>query len=184
MNGVEREQFLTKSGGFMLGLCCLSLFLAQWIGLTPLSSIHWSLRDLGIGVAGAGAMLATFSFLNTTWNDAERLLGASLATCRWYDLLILAVIVGIVEELLFRGVLEPWVARLHPLVAFFSVNLLFGMLHAVSVTYAVAATLLGCALSGLAHWPGEFNLLRPMVAHAVYDFVGFIWLASSYRQSQ
>lgn len=184
MKSLDRQQFLTQSAAFMLGLLCVSVAAAAWAGLSPLSKIHWSLRDFGIGVAAAGGMVVAFSFISGPWDQAEKILGRALASCRWYDLLILSVIVGIVEELLFRGVLEPWGARVHPVLAFLGVNLLFGMLHAVSWTYAIVATILGGLLSGLAHGPGEFNLLRPMVAHAVYDFIGFLWLAASYRRSQ
>ena len=183
MNFDHRQHFLNQSAAFMFGLLCLTLLLAAWAGLSPLSEIHWSFRDFGIGIAGAGLMIACFSFVTSAWHQAEQLLGGALASCRWYDLIILAAIVGIVEELLFRGVLEPWVARIHPVVAFCSVNLLFGLLHAVSWTYALVATALGAFLSGLAHWPGEFNLLRPIIAHAVYDYIGFVWLAMHYRRT-
>lgn len=185
MNPVRREDFLAFAGAYLAGLLLLTLGLAAVAGLSPLQTIHPALMDLAIGTAAAGAMVAVFGFLPPVRQQAEEILGPSLAVCRWYDFIPLAVLVGLIEELLFRGVLEPWVARdVSPRLAFWSVNLLFGLLHAVSVPYAVVAGLLGCLLSLLAHGPGEFNLFRPIVAHAVYDYIGFIWIASSSRRGQ
>jgi len=176
-----RREFLNQSAAFLFILLCLALGLSHWAGLTPLSQIHWTMRDVLIGLIAAGVMILVFSRFTSVRNQAERILGPALASCRWDDLLILAALVGLIEELLFRGVLEPWAARIHPVLAFCGVNLLFGLLHAVSVWYAVVATILGGFLSLLAHGPGDFNLLRPIIAHAVYDYIGFLWLASEYR---
>lgn len=180
---MDRLGFLNFSSGFLIGLLCLSLVLAAIAGINPLNHVHVSLSGLAIGVAAAVVMVLMFGFIGSVRDQAEELMGKALANCLWYDLLILAILIGIIEELLFRGVLEPWLARLHPAFAFIAVNIVFGLLHAVSRTYAVVAALLGGILSLLAHWPGEFNLFRPMVAHAVYDYIGFIWLASRYRRS-
>lgn len=185
MNPVRREDFLAFVGAYLAGLLLLTLGLAAVAGLSPLQLIHPALTDLAIGAAAAGIMVAAFGFLPPVRQQAEEILGPSLAVCRWYDFIPLAVLVGLIEELLFRGVLEPWLARdVSPRLAFWSVNLLFGLLHAVSVPYAVVAGLLGCLLSLLAHEPGEFNLFRPIVAHAVYDYIGFIWIAGSFRRQQ
>jgi len=180
----QRQGFLNYSIGFLFCLLCVSLLLAAIAGLSPLQTIHWSLRDFIIGMGGAGLMVLAFGFITSVRDQAEKILGPALADCRWYDLLILAILVGLIEELLFRGVLEPWIARWNPIFAFCSVNLFFGLLHSVSCLYAIIATLLGGFLSLLAHGPGDFNLLRPIVAHAVYDYIGFVWLASLYRNSQ
>ncbi|WP_437225638.1 CPBP family intramembrane glutamic endopeptidase [Planctomicrobium sp. SH661] len=182
MNFQDRRSFLNYSGVFLLVLLGVSLLLAAVAGISPLREIHWSWRDAVIGVVAAVLMVLAFCFITSVRDQAEQILGPALANCRWYDLIILATLVGVIEELLFRGVLEPWVARIDPTFALISVNLFFGLLHSVSVAYAAIATVLGGVLSGLAHGPGDFNLLRPMVAHAVYDYIGFVWLASRYRK--
>ncbi len=184
MKHPTREEFLIWAGGFLLGMLLLALLLAAAAGLTPLHDVHWSLRDAAIGAAAALVMLGAFGFIAPVRDQAEEILGPSLAACRWSDLLILAALVGIVEELLFRGVLEPWLARWHPLAAFIGVNALFGALHAVSLPYALVAGALGMILSALAHHPGDFNLLRPITAHAVYDYLGFLLIVRSTRAAQ
>jgi uncharacterized protein len=182
----RRDDFLTFTSLFLFGLLLITMLLAWLADVQPLRSVSWSLWDASIGVGAAVLMTAVFSFAVSVREQAEEALGPSLAACTWYDLALLAVLVGIIEELLFRGVLEPWMARWSPVAAFVIVNVVFGLLHAVSWMYAVVAATLGCLLSLLAHGAGEweFNLLRPIVAHAVYDYIGFVWIASSYRRSR
>lgn len=180
----RRDDFLTFTSLFLLGLLAITMFLAWLSGTQPIRQITWSAWDFSIGVIAALLMMAVFGLVVSVREQAEEALGASLAACTWYDLALMAVLVGIIEELMFRGVLEPWVARWNPVAAFILVNLFFGLLHAVSLAYAIVATALGGILSLLAHSVGEFNLLRPIVAHAVYDFLGFLWIATSYRKSR
>lgn len=178
----HREDFLTFSTVFLLGLLLVSMGLAWLSGVEPMQHVHWSWRDVGIGVLSAFAMTIAFASFTSVRNEAEEALGQSLAVCHWYDLAILAILVGIIEEILFRGVLEPWAARIHPMGAFIAVNLFFGALHAISRLYFLVATILGMYLSLLAHGFDEFNLLRPIVAHAVYDYIGFIWIRNSFLE--
>lgn len=183
MNFDHRRYFLNASGIFLLGLLLLSLLLAWIAGIKAFGGIHFNWKDTGIGLVAAALMLLVFGGVTPVRDQAEKILGGALSTCYWYDLLILAILVGFTEELLFRGVLEPWVARINPLFAMISVSIFFGLLHAVSVGYAVVATLLGLILSLLAYGPGEYNLLRPIIAHAAYDFAGFLWVAHRYRKA-
>jgi hypothetical protein len=52
-------------------------------------------------------------------------------------------------------------------------------LHAVTVTYAVLATAVGAYLGWLALTTG--NLLVPMIAHGLYDFVASVYLIHTVR---
>lgn len=177
----ERDGFLTFSGLFLFGLLSLTLILAHWLEVPLTSRVHWSLRDLLIGVGVAGAMFACFSWLTSLREQAGEAIGRSLAACTWYDLAIMAILVGIVEEFLFRGLLEQLLARWDFWGAVIISNLLFGFLHALSPLYVVLAASMGVLFSYLTWGVGEFNLLRPIVAHAVYDFIGFMVIANDYR---
>lgn len=177
-----RKKFLRFSAVFLLGMAALAAGLSLLAGLNPLHEIDWSWRAAGTGAAAAVLMIGVFSVARRERELATDILGAHLAACRWYDLVLLALFVGCCEEWLFRGVLEPWLARWSPWGAFVLVNALFGTLHAVSPTYAVLAGMLGAAMSLLARYP-EFNLLRPIVAHALYDLMGFLWIVAEYRRS-
>ncbi|MCA8997820.1 MAG: CPBP family intramembrane metalloprotease [Planctomycetaceae bacterium] len=180
----DREGFLTYSFSFLLVLLLLTMWLAWLLDVQPIRTIHWSLQDFAMGSLAALGMMAAFSAFGSVRQQAEDILGPMLARCHWYDLLVLATFVGIVEELLFRGLLEQWLSRVDPWFAFFAVNILFGLLHAVSAWYAVLAAILGGILSLLAQIPGEYNLLRPIVAHGLYDYIGFLWVARAIRRRQ
>ena len=184
MNLESRNDFLTFTGLFLLALVTISIGLSMWANVPLVSQIHWSVIDFLIGMGAAAAMLVVFTRLNSLREQATDALGKSLAKCEWYDLLVMAILVGISEELLFRGFLEQFMSHWSFWGSFIVTNVIFGLLHAVSLQYAVVATVLGMILSLLTWGVGEFNLLRPMVAHAAYDFVGFLMIARETRAAQ
>jgi membrane protease YdiL (CAAX protease family) len=98
-----------------------------------------------------------------------------MTTCSIIDLLGISVLAGVGEELLFRGVLQEtfggWMG-VWAGVALAAV--LFGLLHAVTPSYAVLAAVMGVYLGLVFHFTD--NLLAAVVAHAVYDFVALIWV--------
>ena len=66
-------------------------------------------------------MLAFWATYTVDWSPLRRirellieLLGRPMALCRWYDLLVLAVLAGVCEEVLFRGVIQPLPPRQQP----------------------------------------------------------------------
>jgi uncharacterized protein len=72
---------------------------------------------------------------------------------------------GVVQTLLHQWTGSEWTSLL-------LAGLLFGLLHAITRTYVVLATLVGVYLGWL--WLATGNLLAPITAHAVYDF-GALW---------
>ncbi|TWT57140.1 CAAX amino terminal protease self- immunity [Thalassoglobus neptunius] len=183
MNLNDRFDFLRLTGTFMLSLLVITLGIAAIADIPLMSRIHWSVSDFLIGVIAAILMFAVFGQLGSLREEAGNRLGQSLASCRWFDLAILAVVVGIVEELLFRGLIEQSLQSLGPWTALLITNVVFGVLHAVSPLYAVVAGVLGAILSGLTWGIGDYNLLRPIVAHSLYDFIGFMIIANDYKRS-
>lgn len=181
MNLESRAGFLTFTGAFLFTLLSTTLIAAHWLEIPLVTQVRWTLQDFGIGVGAAGVMFLSFRWLTSLRKQAGDAIGASLAQCYWYDLAIMAVLVGIVEEFMFRGLLEQWIATWNPIAGFFLANIVFGLLHAISPLYAFLAAVLGGVLSLLTWYVGEFNLLRPIVAHAVYDFIGFMVIAADYR---
>lgn len=180
----DRHQFVPVAAGAEGGVLALGLVLAALAGLTPLSTIDWNGRDLAIGLGVAVGLFPLFLSARSLRRQVREILGVPLANCRWWELVLLAALAGLGEELLFRGVLEPWLARWNPLWAALLVNLLFGLLHALSLQYFLAAMAIGLLMSALQQWPGEPNLLRPIIAHGVYDLFGFLWIAAEVRKAQ
>ncbi len=91
------------------------------------------------------------------------------------ELLALALVAGVSEELLFRGWMQTWLTpTAGPVAALAVTSIAFGLVHAVTPAYAVLAAFIGLYLGGLQLYTG--NLLAPIVTHALYDFVAFLVL--------
>ena len=90
-------------------------------------------------------------------------------------LALVALLAGLGEETLFRGVIQPALAAHLPLWAALAVTAaLFGLAHWITPTYALLAGIVGAYLGGLLLVSG--NLLAPIVAHALYDLVALTLL--------
>lgn len=160
-------------------------------GVSPLDRLRLDGRGAAIGIAGALPMLALLIWcLRTTWAPMRRLLalveerlGPHLTDASAAGMVLLALLAGLGEELLFRGVVQAWLAeRTWPWLAVTVAGLLFGAGHWLSTSYAVLASLIGIYLGALFLASG--NLLSPIVAHAVYDVIALYVLARRVGPSQ
>lgn len=83
---------------------------------------------------------------------------------------MVALLAGFGEELLFRGVLQAWLAQyLDAGFAIAIAALLFGLVHWVNRLYFIVATVIGLYLGAIHHWTG--NLLIVCLIHALYDWI-------------
>jgi uncharacterized protein len=95
---------------------------------------------------------------------------------------LVALLAGVGEELLFRGVLQHVIAHwATPLTGLIIASLLFGLAHALSKLYFFLATAIGLCFGGLVL---QYNdLVAPMVAHSLYDFFALSYLSRRLRLS-
>lgn len=108
-------------------------------------------------------------------------LGPLLATRSPVELVLLAVVAGFAEEVLFRGVVQAGLARLLPeWGAVLLAGAAFGLAHFITPAYALLAGLAGVYLGGL-FWL-EGSLTAPIVAHALYDVVALSYVARLSRR--
>jgi membrane protease YdiL (CAAX protease family) len=167
--------------GGLLGLACLA---GSLLGHWPLERFRFEPWGLLWGVLATLPMLAGF-FAAVRWpvgplgkikQFSDEVIRPLMGSCSLVDLVGISVLAGLGEELFFRGVMQDWVAGLGaPLwVAILAAALLFGLLHAVTPTYAVLAVGVGVYLGWLYVLSG--NLLAAVVAHALYDFVALVYL--------
>jgi hypothetical protein len=90
-------------------------------------------------------------------------------------LVAVALLAGLGEEALFRGVLQPALATHLPVAAAVAITAVaFGVAHWITPTYALLAAIVGIYLGGLLVLSG--NLLVPVVAHGLYDIVALALL--------
>lgn len=102
------------------------------------------------------------------------------------QLLLIAALAGLGEELLFRGLMQIGLSEFLRYQGFGSdglatalaiillISLLFGLAHAATWTYFVLALLISVYLGFVFWWTG--NLLVPILIHALYDFGVFLAL--------
>jgi membrane protease YdiL (CAAX protease family) len=165
------------------GLILLAVLLGRVLHRDPLEGFAWSLRDAGLGVAVTLPLAAVFLAivwwpvgpLRSVHRFSVEVLCPLLAPCTVVDLVGIACLAGLGEEMLFRGVLQGSLEEhfgFGP--ALVSASILFGVLHAVTPAYAVLAALLGAYLGWAWHATG--NLLVVVLAHALYDLMALLYL--------
>lgn len=182
MNIETRNGFLNAAGLVQGGLLVAALLLVTWLDVPLGDRLFWSWRDCGWGLLGTLPMLVVLVAAGNLRRLVGDLLGRPLSLCTWYDLAAVAALAGIGEELWFRGLATIWIGGWIPFwLTVIVVNLLFAFLHALTPAYFVVAAGFGFYLSLLAVWPGEPNLLRPIITHSVYDFIAFVWIVREYR---
>ena len=169
----------------------LAWALSRWLGISLGERLY-----LTPGAAGLGVVAAVPLLLGLRWIVATRLspfrrlvslvveqLGPVLASRSAIELALLATLAGLAEEILFRGVVQTGLTSVLPSAgALVVTSAAFGLAHFVTPTYALLAAVAGLYLGTLFLLQG--NLLVPIVAHAVYDFVALLYLVRRYRASQ
>ena len=162
----------------------------QWLGIEPLERLRFSAEAVAFSVAATLPMLlALWWTLTTNWGPAGRLvalvveqLGPVLVGRPAVHLALLATLAGVAEEVLFRGVVQVGLARaLSEGWALVVASAIFGLAHFASPTYALLAGLVGLYLGAL--FLGQGNLLVPILAHSLYDFVALVCVIRRYRSS-
>ena len=111
-------------------------------------------------------------------------LAPSMHRYHWTDLFVLGAIAGITEEILFRGVIQPWMESSWGMTSgLIASSIIFGLVHAVTPLYALLATLVGIYLGLAMDYGGERNLLTPIIIHGLYDFLAFLVIVRTYRSN-
>lgn len=195
--------FLFQSGFVVLalliayasGLGAKTTWLGQDAGLW---SAHWIGSGWGISLGGGivlgGALFGLlllmeqqeFAWLKRIDELLSQTLTQQLRQLNLVQLLLLATIAGIGEELCFRWAIQAcleWtlVARLPLagagwawLLAAIVVSLTFGLLHAITPGYAIAVTIAGLIFATAAAF--GLGIVGAIVAHALYDFLALLHL--------
>lgn len=169
------------------GTAVFAVLLGWLFSYPPLPLVVWTWDGLlwgalaGLPVAGLvlGSLHFSIGPLPRLAESIEPLMKTLFGSANWLDLALVSLLAGLGEELLFRGVLQvpigEWVGGpAGPWVGLIFASALFGMAHAVTRLYAILATLIGLYLGLL--WIFSENLLVPITAHAVYDFLALLYL--------
>lgn len=173
--------------GSMIGVA----WLVGWaVDVNPFSNFLVDGTALIYGIIGTFPLFLLFMLfyrypvgpLHPIKNSLLEILGPVLSVCRWHELLILAIVAGVSEEVLFRGFLQPWLERFAGLAGGLLLsNAIFGILHWLTPMYALIAGLIGFYMAYMMDITGSRQLLTPVVIHGLYDFLAFLMVAEAYR---
>lgn len=159
-----------------------SIAVADWVSIDPYARMGARLDAVAVGVLATAPMLALLVLImKTRWPPISAFrqsqieffgdIGFAFTRLR---VALLAVVAGVGEELLFRGVLQTAAEQHLPLAAAIILpNILFGALHARSLIYALVAGIVGIYL-GVVFWLSG-NLVAAMIAHGLYDLIALEW---------
>lgn len=167
-----------------LGIGALAL---AWMFRVPLReqlpadgpALAWA---IACGTLATLPMLAAFLWLMRSAHpelvqlreQVQEMVEMLFPTGKLAQLALVAALAGVGEELLFRGVLQPLAIRwTTPAIGLVVASLLFGLAHSLSRVYFFFALAVGLYLGGLAmHY---HDLLAPMIAHGLYDFLALAY---------
>lgn len=151
---------------------------AVWLlGISDLVGPQGWAMAVGLGIVGSVATFVLLSALTRvpgpwreTLNDHMHQLQRFAKDFSWSVLLLLCLLAGVGEELLFRGALQTWLTHhFNDAFAILFAAIAFGLVHYLSLLYFLIATVLGLLL-GVAYWFTD-SLLLVMVWHGVYDII-------------
>lgn len=143
-----------------------------WGTLIVLRPIPWIVGLIGgIALAGINALLLLAGgpanpLYRWIFRPFRRALIDRLPPLSWEDIVLISVMSGLAEEILFRGWLQTTLGLI-------PASLLFGLVHVwgrEGIGYGIYATGLGAVLGGLFAMTG--NLWTPILAHAVNNLLG------------
>ena len=186
------DDFFKSACYFEASLVIVAVFLGWVADIDPFENIYFSETAIAYGVIGTAPLFLMFLALEKMQGESVvnirklllNTLGPGLHRYHWTDLFILAAIAGVAEELLFRGVIQPWIEASWGIAAgLIGSNIVFGLVHAVTPLYAVLAALVGIYLGLSLDYGGDRNLLIPILIHGFYDFLAFVALMRVYRAS-
>lgn len=167
----------------------MAIALGWLLGQPPLATFRFDAYGTAIGIAATLPPLGLFWLclkcpwrpLQTIAQILDEMLTPLFRDCRIWQLVVIAALAGIGEEMVFRGVLQPAVAEgiggnYGVWLGLFIAAALFGLLHPITPTYAILAGLIGLYLGSL--WLACGNLLAPIITHGLYDFLALTYLVT------
>ena len=173
---------------FELSLAVLAFLIGWPVGIDPWSAFEPNLRGLVIGTIATGPLVLlllicdrdTFAPMRRIRELLEQFILPSLRGRPIWQLAVMAASAGIGEETLFRGLLQDGLRNaIGPEPALVITSFVFGLLHALTPTYAILATGISLYLGVIYDQAG--NLMVPVVAHGLYDLIALIYFLQTSR---
>lgn len=180
-----RNRFVTMTLLFEACLALIGLVFGSWVELAWQPLVRLDLRALLIGTAGGVGLFFTHLILMYPGTDVNPIfryvfkpfkesLLTKIPSLHVEDMVFIAILSGIGEEILFRG----WLQTQFGIVV---ASVLFGLIHIwgkEGIGYGIYAIGMGFVLGYLFQYTG--SLWAPVMAHAVNNFLGLLALEKDF----
>ena len=178
--------FLVEGGLFLMGLLLTGGWNAKlWseFNISWVSTVYALLLCLPMLVMLFFAVRSKWAPLSYLKNELDEKITPIFAQCKFLDLVVIALLAGLGEELFFRGWLQRALEnRFGIWVGILIASAIFGFGHYLSTTYAVYAGLTGLYLGVIYQVSG--NLFIVITIHALYDFIALMYLVGRDRKTE
>jgi uncharacterized protein len=184
--------FAVTAALFEGGLAIFALSLGWSVDIQPMASFRWSWPDLAWGGFATLPPLSIFGLcFYLPWKPFRRItriLNWSILPlfrqCGLFEIAVISFLAGLGEEMLFRPIVQnglaEWIGPQYgPAIGLVVATIIFGSLHGITFTYAVLAGIIGFYLGII--WLLTENLLVPITAHALYDFLAIAYLLKTQK---
>ena len=184
---LNKRQIVLAAIVFEAGIGLFAWGVGHFVEVPVEQIVVWNGRDLLLGaLAALPALVLLLVMIRIPLSPLLRLrelvrkqIVPLFRGCTLAELLLISIVAGVGEEMLFRGVIQHGLAeRIGPpagtTIGIGIASLLFALAHALSGTYAILAGLISIYVGWLLAATG--NLLVPIAAHAAYDFLAFVYL--------
>jgi uncharacterized protein len=179
--------FAVAAALFEGALAVLALCMGWALNRPPLATFHFNALGLTLGLIATLPLLGLLWLCTKSmWPPFARILQVLddaliplFRQCTIIELAVIALLAGLGEEMLFRDIVQGWLAHIFgapygPAIGLTVAAVIFGLLHSVTPAYAMLAGGIGLYFGAI--WLASENLLVPIVSHALYDFLALLYL--------
>ncbi|MGE5894938.1 MAG: lysostaphin resistance A-like protein [bacterium] len=176
-----RIALLIEGGAFLLSLLLSWLLSVPLLPLTrnPLGDILvgtlWAMIPFAFFIFTLSGMAGKIPGLRSIRTLLRREVYSLFSGSRLPDLVIISLIAGFGEEMLFRGVIQGKLGIV-------AAALLFGLAHSITPAYVVGAFCIGLYIGYLRE--AYDSLLVAIQLHFVYDLCALAWLKYAVRPGE
>ncbi|MFY0543020.1 CPBP family intramembrane glutamic endopeptidase [Brevibacillus sp. H7] len=132
----------------------------------------------GVAMLAVGASIAMARYLPRTWQDDGNINERIFIGLPFWQTLGLCITVGVGEEWLFRGVLQPLIGNVWTSLVFMLVHVRYLRKPLLLVSVFGTSYLLGCLFEL------HDSLLPPIFAHIVIDLSLAVYLQKTHREGR
>jgi membrane protease YdiL (CAAX protease family) len=186
-NSTGTMSFAVTAALFEGALVILALCLGWALDRPPLATFHFNASGMSLGLVATLPLLGFFWFcMKSKWRAFVRILHVLDETfiplfrqCGLIELGVIALLAGLGEEMLFRDIVQGWLADkiggfYGAAVGLGVAAMIFGLLHCITPAYVLLAGGIGLYFGAI--WLATGNLFVPIISHALYDFLALLYL--------